>query len=114
MVFIPYQDLDGQFSDIDIIHFQQASRFIDQEGNIYSGPDSAYKSLSTSQKFRFLHQWYQKSSAFRALSDWLYQGIANNRNFFFRFTKFLFGSNPENLRPFWAVYLFVLIFLFFI
>lgn len=112
--FESYESAAERFLDLDIALFKQASRLIDKDGRVYSGPDSAYYSLHLNSKYSFLHSWYQKFSWFEKLSDWKYQIIANNRNFFFRISKFFFGSDPENLRPFWAVYLFVLIFLFLI
>lgn len=114
IAFESYETAAARFPDLDLSLFKQASRLIDRDGRIYSGPDSAYYSFKLRAKYSFLHTWYQKYSPFRAFSDWQYQIIASNRNIFFRITKFLFGSDPENIRPFWAVYLFVLIFLYLI
>ena len=109
--FEPYSTAAERFKDIDNSHFKEASRLIDNDGRIYSGPDSAYKSLSLMSRLKWLHNLYQANAIFRFLSDQLYQLIANNRNFFFKLTKLLFGSDPQNLRPFWTVYLFAIIFL---
>ncbi len=112
--YIAYQDLNGRFPDIDIIHFKEAVRLIDTRGQIYSGPEAAYYSLLLMNRWKFLYPAYLKSSLFRRISDYLYQLIANNRSFFFRITKFLWGSNPHKLRPFWAIYLFVILYFIFI
>lgn len=109
--FQAYQDVNQHFNDIDIQYFKEAVRFVEPDGRVYSGPDAAYRSLYLLGRYKWLHKAYHKRSFFRDLSDRLYQGVANNRGFFFRITKFLFGSNPASFKPFWAIYLFVLIYL---
>lgn len=111
--FIAYQDLNSQFSDIDKSYFKEAVRFIEPDGHVYNGPDAAYRSLYQLGKFKWLHRSYQKNVFFRNLSDSLYQWIATNRGLCFRISKFLFGSDPHSLKPFWAIYLFVLLYLIF-
>lgn len=108
--FASYQEAAERFPDVDVVHFKQASRFIDIDGKIYSGPQSAYKSLAYSKRWQWMDRWYQKGGAFSKLSDHFYQLIANNRNFFFKLTKALFGSNPEEPRPFWMVYVGVILY----
>ncbi len=108
--YIAYQELETRFQDIDRSYFKEAVRFIEEDGLVHSGPGAAYRSLSRLGKLSFLDRWYQKASFFKGFSDGLYQLIANNRSTFFRITKALFGSNPHNLRPFWAIYLFVLLY----
>jgi len=109
--FEPYQNGIGQFQDLDPQIFKEASRLIEEDGHIYSGPDSTYRSLYLAGKYSWLHKSYQRNVLFRNFSDRLYQWIATNRGFCFRITKLLFGSDPMNLRPFWAIYLFVILFL---
>lgn len=112
--FTPYQEAKDYFKDIDIKHFKQASRFIDTDGKIYSGPNSAYKSLSNSGLWGFLHNWYENYSLFTNLSDGLYNLIAQNRGLFFKLTKLLFGANPKEVRPFWIIYLAIIMYFMYV
>ncbi|MGB0979743.1 MAG: thiol-disulfide oxidoreductase DCC family protein [Croceimicrobium sp.] len=109
--FEPYQEVAKDFPDIEEQNFKEAVRFIATDGLVYSGPDAAYRSLYHLEKFKWLHRSYANNAIFRNISDHLYQWIANNRNFCFRITKFLFGSDPESLKPFWFIYLFVLLYI---
>lgn len=114
VTFVPYQEAKDHFKDIDILHFKQASRFIELDGKIYSGPNSAYRSLSYNRKWAFLHRYYEKHSFFRKLSNGLYHFVARNRGFCFRITKLLFGANPEQVRPFWIVYLVIIMYFMYV
>lgn len=102
--FVTYQDRASEFPDIPLKEFKKASRLIEPDGRVYSGPDSAYKSLyyTGNQKW---HHWYQKYAWFEKLSDIAYNHIAKNRDFYFKLTKSLFGENPAKLKPYWFFYL---------
>ena len=84
------------------------------DGNIYGGPASAYRSLKIAGKYAFLDSWYQRSSLFMKFSDKCYDFIARNRSFMFRITKLMFGSDPENLKPFWVIYLGIFVYLIYL
>ena len=107
--FIPYQEGASAFPDIEIQHFKEASRLIEPDGRVFSGPASAYRSLSYGRAWaRRLDRWYAQRKGFSRLSDKLYQWVADHRNGLFRLTKWLWGSDPQEPRPFWAIYLGVL------
>lgn len=110
----PYQEVAKQFPDIEGDLFSEASRLIDTDGRIYSGPDSAYRSLWLAGKYKMLHQWYTKDSWFKKFSDVLYQFIAQRRNLMFRLTKALWGSDPNSPKPFWVIYIAVILYLLYI
>lgn len=112
--FTPYQEAQIQFSDIDVIHFKQASRLIDKDGKIYSGPHSAYKSLTYAGRLGFLNNWYENYSLFTNLSDGLYDIITRNRGVFFRITKLFFGADPKEVRPFWIIYLAIIMYFMYV
>ncbi len=112
--YIPFQDLNGLAQDIPLERFAESVRFVDQKGRVYNGPEAAYFSLYYMGKRKFLYRMYKKNGLFMKWSDQLYQLIANNRSIAFRITKYLWGSNPEQMRPFWAIYLFVLVYFIFI
>lgn len=110
IAFKTYQDYASKFPDIPLKEFQKASRLIETDGKIYSGPDSAYRSLWHTGK-QLLHNLYKSSMFFRSISDRLYNHIAKNRGFYFKVTKVLFGTNPLSLKPYWVLYLIFIIIL---
>ncbi len=102
--FKTYQNYAENFKDIPKKEFKKASRLIEKDGKIYSGPDSAYRSLWHADNKKW-HYLYTKNKLFRYLSDHTYNHIAKNRSFYYKFTKFLFGENPLNFKPYWLFYL---------
>ncbi len=111
----PYQEAAPDFPDIEVEYFKEASRLIEPGGEIFSGPRSAYRTLTyTKSKWAFLDKWYERYTWFRKLSDRLYQYVADHRNFMFKLTKALFGSNPLEVRPFWLIYIAIILYLVYI
>ncbi|RMB56072.1 DUF393 domain-containing protein [Dokdonia sinensis] len=102
--FKPYQQVTENFPDIPVKEFKKASRFIDTDGQIYSGPDSAYRSLYVSGN-SFWHKLYRSQRWFEWLSDFGYNHIAKNRSFYYKMTINFFGKNPQRLRYYWVLYL---------
>lgn len=110
ITYTPYQDAVEQFSDIDIRHFKKASRLIETDGKVYSGPRSAYRTFTYGSRWGFLDRWYARYGWFEKLSDKTYAWVERNRNPLFRLTKFLFGSNPEETKPFWVIYIAIILY----
>ena len=111
--FHSFQTVYKQFPDINKREFLLASHFIETDGTIYSGARSAFRSLYYAGKPKFLDRWYAKKAWFRQLSDNLYRLVSHNRPTFFKISKYLFGSDPLSLKPFWAIYLFLIAYLMF-
>jgi len=110
IIFETYQSYANHFPDIPVKEFKKASRLIETDGRLYSGPDSAYRSLWHSGN-KVWHQIYSSNSLFRSFSDHGYNHIAKNRSFYFKATKLLFGKDPLNMKPYWLLYLILLIIL---
>lgn len=105
-----YQEKADQFLDIPLKEFKKASRFIEVDGAVYSGPDSLYRGLLHSDRHTLpWHRWYGSQPWFTKISDHGYDLIAKNRPLMFTLTKALFGKRPEKFRPYWLIYV-VLIF----
>ena len=103
-----FQEVSKNYPDIPLKEFKKASRFIETNGLVYSGPDSAYRSFQYFNKpDEKWHRWYSKYGWFNFLSDQIYNFIAKHRSFMFTLTKIFFGKNPQALKPYWF-----LIFLF--
>ncbi|PVW16209.1 thiol-disulfide oxidoreductase DCC family protein [Marixanthomonas spongiae] len=105
IVYKTYQEVASQFQDIPIKEFKKASRLIETDGCVYSGPDSAYRSYTYTNKTWPWHNWYTRYNWFATLSDHGYNYIAKHRPFFFDLTKLCFGSDPKHLKPYWLLYL---------
>lgn len=110
-----YQEVAEHFKDIPLKEFKKASRLIEPDGFVYSGPDSAYKSLQYFKKpSLFWHDWYARYKIFNFISDHSYNFIAKNRSLMFSLSKTFFGKNPQRLRSYWllwAAIIFIVIYL---
>ncbi|MAP79974.1 MAG: thiol-disulfide oxidoreductase [Aequorivita sp.] len=112
-----YQEAAGYFKDIPLKEFQKASRFIDLNGTVYSGPNSIYKTFTyyIQTPSPQWHNLYNASQLFRFISNSGYNFIAKNRSFMFKLTRSFLGNNPTNLkwyRPFlflFAVFTFIVL-----
>ena len=99
-----FQEVAQQFKDIPIKEFKKASRLIEVDGYVYSGPDSAFRSFQYFKKPSLRpHRWYSRYKLFSFLSDHTYNFIAKNRSFMFSLTKLFFGKNPESIKPYWLL-----------
>jgi len=87
-----YQDVYERFQSIPLKEFKKASRLIETNGDVFSGPDSAYRSfMYFHSPIKFLHIWYSKYSFFKVLSNNLYNWIAKHRPFMFKLTKLIWS-----------------------
>lgn len=112
--YAPYQEVADRFPDINKRHFMMASRLIETDGQIYSGPRSAFRTYTYKQSiWAFLDRWYQEKVWFRKVSKRLYHFITKHRGSAYRITTFLLGSDPQSLKPFWFIYLAILAYLLF-
>ena len=103
--YAAYQKVERYFLDIETIHFREAVRYIELDGTIISGPDAAFITFSQQGKLRWLHQAYRKGGFFMRLCDLTYQLMANNRGLMFQISKALLGSDPNNSKPYWLIYI---------
>lgn len=113
--YAPYQEVAERFPDINRRHFMMASRLIETDGQIFSGPRSAYRTFTYgASSWAFMDRWYSEKAWFRKLSDRLYHWVTKHRGKLYRLTTFLFGSDPQSLKPFWFIYLVILAYLLFV
>ncbi len=108
VAFVPYEEAAENFKDIPLKEFKKASRLIEPDGTVYSGPDTAYRSLYHAGT-KTWHRRYKKYRWFRYLSDHGYNHIAKNRPFYFKVTRALFGKNPRSPKSYGLYYLIVLL-----
>lgn len=103
-----YQLAYERVQDISIDQYKEAVRLVLPNGDVYSGPDAAYKAFELAGKYPFLTKWYTNNRLFMRLSDWGYQKVADHRYRLFEWTKRLFGKNPRSPKLHWLNYLFAL------
>ncbi|WP_310992677.1 thiol-disulfide oxidoreductase DCC family protein [Aequorivita marina] len=104
--YSPYQEVAHLVKGIPIKEFKKASRLIETDGSIYSGPNSAYRSFVYFKKpSYFWNKLYARSKTFTFISDHSYNFIAKHRSFFFKLTTICFGKNPKSLKPYWLLWI---------
>ncbi len=108
VLFKTYQQAAQDFPDFPLKEFKKASRLIETDGAVYSGPDSAYRILWHAGNIDW-HKLYTSTSWFTHLSDHAYNHIAKNRHFYFKVTKALFGKDPLNLKFYWLFYIILIL-----
>lgn len=106
--FVTYQEEAHKYPDIPIKEFKKSSRLIEPDGKVYSGPDSAFRSLYYG-RMKNWHYWYTHNSLFQKICDKAYNHIAKNRSFYYKVTTALFGKDPKKLKPYWFAYLFIIL-----
>ncbi len=95
--FKTFQEVADRFEDIHLKEFKKASRLIEPNGSVFSGPDSAFRSFTYFEKQNSRwHRWYSNYKWFASLSDTIYNFIAKHRGFAFTLTKIFFGKNPQS------------------
>lgn len=106
LTYDTFQEAAGDFKDIPLKEFKKASRLIESDGAVFSGPDSAYRTLWYFDKpQKYWHRWYEQSDLFRWISDQGYNTIAKNRPIMMKLTLAFWGKNPLKRKPFWLLWL---------
>lgn len=109
-----YQEVASRYPDIPLKEFKKASRLIEMDGSVFSGPDSAFRSfLYFEKEDSKWHRWYSQKKWFQSLCDYGYNFIAKHRPQTFKVTKILFGRNPARLKHYWILYLLIILLAFY-
>ncbi len=102
----PFQQVYGEFPDIDLKYFQQAIRLIDVDGSIHTGPAAVFHAMNRyARKWRWVMPLYRRLWLFRFLSDYFYAFVSRHRTRMYAIVIQLFGRNPAKPRYYWAWYL---------
>ncbi|CAM3301415.1 DCC1-like thiol-disulfide oxidoreductase family protein [Aequorivita lipolytica] len=106
IIYRTFQQVSENYPDIPLKEFKKASRLVETDGSIYSGPDSAYRSFNYFEESDSRwHNLYSKNGFFTSVSDYTYNFIANNRSFMLKITKLFFGNDPAAIKPYWFILL---------
>ena len=109
IAYEPYQESYHKYDDIPVERFKEAVQFIETDGQIYSGPAAAYRSLHSLDKYKWLYNLYLSNRFFKKVSDHAYYFIAQRRGLFLQITSLFFGKNPLHFKPYWLIYLLAII-----
>ncbi|MCE7057108.1 DUF393 domain-containing protein [Algoriphagus sp. AGSA1] len=106
LTYKTFQEIASDFPDIPLKEFKKASRLIETDGSVFSGPDSAYRTFWYFPKSKkHWHRWYLKSELFQSISDHGYNWIAKNRPLMMKLTLAFWGKNPLKRKPYWIIWL---------
>ncbi|MEX0686902.1 MAG: DCC1-like thiol-disulfide oxidoreductase family protein [Balneolales bacterium] len=109
--FEKYQNEASRFPDVPEHIFGEAVRLIETDGTVYGGAHAAYRSFSYGKRRHWLYFLYRKSRMFANISDRAYEWISARRSLMYKITVSLLGSNPLHTRPYWLLYLCLIVFL---
>lgn len=109
--FEKYQEAASRFPDIPVEAFEEAVRLIETDGTVYGGAHAAYRSFTYGKRRKWLYFLYKKSKLFARISDAAYQWISDHRPLMYNVTVSLLGKNPTNTRPYWFLYLCLIVFI---
>ena len=108
----PFQEVYKDFPDIDLKYFRQAIRFIDTDGQVYSGPGAVFQALHRyGNKWKWVMPLYRCIQPFRFLSDRFYAFVSRNRVRMYNIVIRLMGRNPARPKHYWIYYLGILLLL---
>lgn len=95
--YLPSQDsqIAKQFPEIPRERFDTAVLVIETNGSVYSGAEAVFRALENNTKWRWLSIFYEKNKPFASITERAYRLVAENRNFFSRLTRWVWGRHVE-------------------
>lgn len=106
LTYQTFQEVASDFPDIPLKEFKKASRLIEPDGSVFSGPDSAFRTFYYFHKpNKHCHNWYENSSIFQKLTDHGYNWMAKNRPLMMKITLAFWGKNPLRRKTYWLFWL---------
>ncbi|MBL7715774.1 MAG: lipase maturation factor family protein [Bdellovibrionales bacterium] len=89
VAYMPYQSWKGQRGD-----FENAVHFTDAQGRILArAAEAVFSALATQPRYRFPLWAYRRFPFFRAVSEWAYRKVSENRKFFSWVAWILIGND---------------------
>jgi predicted DCC family thiol-disulfide oxidoreductase YuxK len=111
----PYQEVAGQYPSISLDEFRRAVQYIAPDGQVASGADASFRTLSHARGKGLGLALYRRLPGFAALTELIYAFIAAHRSAFHRISLILwgidFGPPRYDLGAFLFLRLFGLIYL---
>jgi len=91
----PYQAVAREFPDIPPHDFEHAIQFVSPDGEICSGAEASFKTLSYAKGKQFWLRLYKKLPGFAWISEFAYLFISRHRSLFHRLSILLWGPELE-------------------
>ena len=105
--FVPLQEAINKYTNISRAEFEEAVYLILPNGEIYRSAEAVFRTRAMGDRpKKFLFWIYQKSVAFRKVSENIYNLIARNRKAVSRISKFLWGQTLSQSTYFASSWLF--------
>ncbi|MDX9940803.1 MAG: DCC1-like thiol-disulfide oxidoreductase family protein [Bacteroidales bacterium] len=101
----PFSEVAKRFPDIEYKYFQQALRFIDTDGRIYTGPAAAFRSFQYGPKYHWILKLYENFKPAEWFADHFYSFVSRRRPQMYKITVRLWGKNPVRQKNYWLYYL---------
>ncbi|HZV34533.1 MAG TPA: DUF393 domain-containing protein, partial [Verrucomicrobiae bacterium] len=76
-----------QFPELPRERFEQSVQLIETDGNVYSGAEAVFRSLTYSRAWGWLLWLYQNVPGFKPITEWMYQFVAQRREGFSILTR---------------------------
>ena len=107
--YLPAQDprIIAQFPEIPREQFDTAVQLVETDGAVYGGAEAVFRTLAHNPNRQSPLRAYQNSSAFADTSEWAYRLVAQNRKFFSRLTRWIWGRHVEQPNYFLTRWIFL-------
>src|SRR5215472_6297446 len=93
VAYAPYQEIAGQFPQVPSDNFKRAVQLILSDGVLLSGAQAVFRSLACVPGYAWMLWAYHNAAGFAAVSEWIYNRIAEHRTLFYHVTVFLWGKH---------------------
>jgi len=95
--YAPFQDssITTQFPELSRTDLASAVHLVEPGGNVISGAEAVFHSLSNNPRWQRLAHWYSRFATFAQVTEWSYAFIARHRTFSSFLTRLGWGKNPE-------------------
>src|SRR5260221_7395027 len=95
--YLPSQDASivARFPEIPRERFETAVQLIETNGEVYSGAEAVFRTLSKGSNWRWPLRAYEKIPAFAKITERAYGFVAGHRTFFSRLTRWFWGRHVE-------------------
>ena len=93
VTYEPFQEAANRFPEISREEFDRAVQLIETDGEVFSGAEAVYRSLSYDRGRRWLTWSYEHIPSFASTSEFFYSLVSRHRTFASRCTRLLWGEN---------------------
>mgnify|MGYP006188992721 CR=1 FL=1 len=107
--FCTIEEAKLAFPELEQNQLQKSIHLIEENGEVCFGAKAVFKSFEVMGKNESLIRLYESSPCFRTSCEKIYELVARNRRELLKLTQLLFGKDPKKLKPYWIIYLLLLL-----